>query len=878
MSQLQSQSQSSLPLDFGGRAPADAAAHTLLAQAAPADPGVWDELRGALGALRPGWRAFADALPLPPNGAPLAADLDSRVAQVAQQIRRDGVTHNVFSEEGVASRAWSLELLPLIVEPGEWAQIESGAIQRAELLQTMLADLYGPQRLLQEGLLPPALLMRHPGWLRQMQGVVPPGGMHLFIVAFDLARGPDGRWWLAAQRTQGPSGLGYVLHNRLVISRQFPDAFRDLRVQHIASSYRRLLDTVEQVSSQVAGGARPRVVLLTPGPYSETYFEHAYLARYLGLPLVEGGDLTVRDQHLFLKTVQGLEPVHGVLRRLDDDWCDPLELRPDSELGVPGLLQAARAGTVVMANALGSAFLESPAVQGFLPGICHRLTGQALRLPALPTWWCGEWAAWQAVQGDLADKYVRSTFPRGGRTSQVIPGMQAHDGSIDTLRADVAEDPDAWTVQRRLRFSRAPIWGNGVLNPRPAMVRVYAIADGGGRWHVLPGGMTRVAQREDSSVSMQRGGSSLDTWVRTDGPVDTFSMLPQRLQVDDIVQRQRPVSSRMGEHMFWLGRYTERTEQLVQLARATFKLIDADNDAPPPVLHALSALAVSTGLAPEGVPTLTQAPHLFERAMLAALVDTSGGQGATSIAYNLEALERASHTLRERLSSEQWGLIRTMGEGFSATLKSAVVASGHSAPMPSLPLVLSALDRLALQLAAVTGAQTDRMTRDHGWRLLTVGRLLERLIGLAHRLQAFIEAGAISGATGSAAGIDLLLELFDSVITFRARYQRHEDLLALTDLLVLDSSNPRALAGVLRRLRTELSKLPGDEASLQPLMARLPAEGTGLTLEALRGVDDARLADLLHQLAGTLASTAFELADDVAARYFTLAQGRNQRV
>ena len=878
MSQLQSQSQSSLPLDFGGRAPADAAAHTLLAQAAPADPGVWDELRGALGALRPGWRAFADALPLPPNGAPLAADLDSRVAQVAQQIRRDGVTHNVFSEEGVASRAWSLELLPLIVEPGEWAQIESGAIQRAELLQTMLADLYGPQRLLQEGLLPPALLMRHPGWLRQMQGVVPPGGMHLFIVAFDLARGPDGRWWLAAQRTQGPSGLGYVLHNRLVISRQFPDAFRDLRVQHIASSYRRLLDTVEQVSSQVAGGARPRVVLLTPGPYSETYFEHAYLARYLGLPLVEGGDLTVRDQHLFLKTVQGLEPVHGVLRRLDDDWCDPLELRPDSELGVPGLLQAARAGTVVMANALGSAFLESPAVQGFLPGICHRLTGQALRLPALPTWWCGERAAWQAVQGDLADKYVRSTFPRGGRTSQVIPGMQARDGSIDTLRADVAEDPDAWTVQRRLRFSRAPIWGNGVLNPRPAMVRVYAIADGGGRWHVLPGGMTRVAQREDSSVSMQRGGSSLDTWVRTDGPVDTFSMLPQRLQVDDIVQRQRPVSSRMGEHMFWLGRYTERTEQLVQLARATFKLIDADNDAPPPVLHALSALAVSTGLAPEGVPTLTQAPHLFERAMLAALVDTSGGQGATSIAYNLEALERASHTLRERLSSEQWGLIRTMGEGFSATLKSAVLASGHSAPMPSLPLVLSALDRLALQLAAVTGAQTDRMTRDHGWRLLTVGRLLERLIGLAHRLQAFIEAGAISGATGSAAGIDLLLELFDSVITFRARYQRHEDLLALTDLLVLDSSNPRALAGVLRRLRTELSKLPGDEASLQPLMARLPAEGTGLTLESLRGVDDARLADLLHQLAGTLANTAFKLADDVAARYFTLAQGRNQRV
>jgi uncharacterized circularly permuted ATP-grasp superfamily protein len=220
----------------------------------------------------------------------------------------------------------------------------------------MLADLYGPQRLLHEGLLPPALLLRHPGWLRAMAGApAPPLGLRLFIVAFDLARGPDGRWWQVAQRTQGPSGLGYVLHNRLVISRQFPDAFRELRVQHIASSYRRLLDTLEAAARHVAGPDTPRIVLLTPGPYAETYFEHAYLARYLGLPLVEGGDLTVRGQRLYLKTVEGLEPVHGVMRRLDDDFCDPLELRPDSALGVPGLLQAARAGTVVMANALGSA-------------------------------------------------------------------------------------------------------------------------------------------------------------------------------------------------------------------------------------------------------------------------------------------------------------------------------------------------------------------------------------------------------------------------------------------------------------------------------------------------------------------------------------------
>jgi uncharacterized circularly permuted ATP-grasp superfamily protein/uncharacterized alpha-E superfamily protein len=848
---IQSQTQGTLPFE----APAGAAFEPMLRHGLPAEPGVWDELRHAGGEVRERWKRFASLLPRPSSGIDSAQDLERRIAQVAQQIKLDGVTHNVFDEKGAAARPWSLELLPLLIEPGDWAGIEAGVMQRAGLLEAMLADLYGPCTLLKEGLLPPALLLRHPGYLRPMRGVQPPGGLRLHIVAFDLARGPEGDWWVVAQRTQGPSGLGYVLHNRLVISRQFPDAFRELRVQHIASSYRRLLDTVEKMARVVAGGAAPRVVLLTPGPYSETYFEHAYLARYLGLPLVEGGDLAVRGEKLFLKTVEGLEPVHGLLRRLDDDWCDPLELRPDSALGVPGLLQAARAGTVVMANALGSAFLESPAVQGFLPGIARRLTGEALLLPSLPTWWCGEAASWQDVRDDLEHKVMRSTFPRGGRTSQV------HDR--DALHVEL--DPDAWTVQGRLRFSRAPIWGAGTLTPRPAMVRVYAIADGGGRWHVLPGGMTRVAQREDTSVSMQRGGSSLDTWVLTDGPVDTFSMLPKRLQVDDIVNRRRPVSSRTGENLFWLGRYTERTEQLVRLARATLLQIDADSDADEPVQRALSTMAVDNGLAPLGVPTLAQSAHLFERAVLAGLGDA---EKSVSVAYNLQALERASQALRERLSSEQWGIIRAMGESFAQALE-----TGPS-ELPTLPQVLPALDLLALQLAAVTGAQTDRMTRDHGWRLLTVGRLIERLIGLTTRLQAFLDTGALQ----SAAGIDLLLELFDSAITFRARYQRHEDLLAITDLLVLDTANPRAFGGVLRRLRTELRKLPGSAASLEPLLARLPAEGAGITLESLRGASDLQIIHTLDAVCDRLGEAAESLADEIGTRFFILAHGQDQRV
>ena len=847
--QAQGASQTQGTLAFAAESAA-ADGRALFELAAPPEAGLWDEMRDAAGLPREAWRRFAALLP--PAGDSLVQDLNRRAIQVERQIRLDGITHNVFNDQGVASRPWSLELLPLLIEPGDWARIEAGAVQRAQLLETVLADTYGPQRLLAEGLLPPALVLRHPGYLRPLRFVTPPGNQRLHIVAFDLSRGPDGRWWVVAQRTQVPSGLGYVLHNRIVVSRQFPDAFRDLRVQHIASSYRRTLDTLESMARDVAGGATPRVVLLTPGPYSETYFEHAYLARYLGLPLVEGGDLTVRDDRLFLKTVEGLEPVHGLLRRLDDEFCDPLELRPDSALGIPGLLQAVRAGRVVMANALGSGFLESPAVQGFLPGICRRLLGEELLLPPLPSWWCGEKAAWRNVRQQLADKVVRSTFPHGGRTSRVR----------DPKDANIDADPDAWTVQSRMRFSRAPLWSEGRAQLRPAMVRVYAIADGNGRWHVLPGGMTRVAASADNSLSMQRGGSSLDTWVLTDGPVDSFSMLPKPLSVDDIVARRRPVSSRTAENLFWLGRYTERTEQLVRLARATLVLIGADNDAPAEVLAAMSALAVNSNLVPWGAPTLDRAPQRFEQVLLATLCDSQGGMAA-----NLKSVERSAQSLRERLSSEQWGLVRAMGE----TYAEAVQAAPGEAPgaVPGLSQMLPALDRLALQLAAVTGAQTDRMTRDHGWRLLAVGRLVERLIGVAAQFGAFIDAKALA----SPAGIDLLLELFDSAITFRARYQRHEGLLALTDLLVLDDSNPRAFAGVMRRLRTELGKLPGSAESLKVFLDRLPADGAGLTLEALRGASDEGIAAALAALALRLSEAGKGLADDIGHRYFAHTQG-----
>ena len=856
-----------------------------------AAPGHFDELFDTLtGGLRPAWQRFFGLMGHPTAGLD---DLSRRGELLNRQLRDNGVTHNVYAadpRQGGAERPWQLGVLPLLIQPEDWRQIEAGVQQRARLLQAMAEDAYGPRHLLHEGLLPTALMLGHPGYLRALHGTRPPGGLYLHLCAFDVARGPDGQWWVLSQRTQAPSGLGYLLENRLTVSRLFPEAFRELRVQHLASGYRQLLDTLHDLAAPLAGGGAPRIALLTPGPYNETYFEHAYLARYLGLPLVEGADLVVRDDRVFLKTVQGLEPVHGLLRRLDDDWCDPLELRADSSLGVPGLLQAVRAGQVMVANALGTGFLESPGVQGFLPAIAQRLLGEPLHLPSLPTWWCGEAAAWQATRASLSERVVRATYPASAARGPTFLPAIGRDMPTDALArwADQIDgDPDAHTVQAQLAFSHAPLWLGNELVPRSSLLRVYAVADTAGGWHILPGGLTRVATADPHIVSMQHGGSSLDTWVMTDGPVDTFSLLRPHGSTETLALRQRPVASRTAENLYWMGRYTERTEHLVRLAQACEALVDDDDDIPDAVLLAMSDLAVSAGLAPVGVPTLLQAPRVFERAVTAAMVDQPGSQGACSIAWNLAALQRCAEALRDRLSPEHWRLVRTMSEDFELRMRWLRHAPPGGDGFAATELQ-AALEHLADQLAAVTGAQSDRMTRDHGWRLLTIGRLTERLVLMSDTLRAFCEAPAgRDAALRSVQGFDLALTLFDSTITFRARYQRREDLLALMDLLVLDESNPRALACVLRRLRTEIRKLPTNTQAgttwqgVEPLLELLPQEGAGLTLDALLAAAQQGSAEVLalaEPLAHRLHAAGKQLSDGIGQRYFAHADSADRWV
>ena len=831
--------------------------------------GHFDELRGhALGhrsstesateSLTVEWQQFFESLQEDGQG-----DLNQRAASLARQIHDNGVTYNVYSDTGGPQRPWSLDLFPLILSSEVWSRIEQGVHQRVRLLDQIMADVYGPQNLLAHGLLPPALVQGHPGYLREMHGVQPVGGSHLQIAAFDLARAPDGDWRVVSQRTQAPSGLGYLLENRLAVSHLFAQGFETMKVQRLAGTYRALLDRIKQISP---GGVDSHIALLTPGPYNETYFEHAYLARYLGLSLVQGADLIVRGQHLYLKTLKGLEPVHVLLKRVDDQYLDPLELRSDSTLGVAGLMQVIRAGNVLVANAPGSGFLESPALLGFLPALSEHLLGEALALPSLPTWWCGERMAMDAALPRLRDSAIKPTYPGSVHHGDfdAVLGHSLTPRELDEWAGRIALQGDDHTVQAYSALSQMPTWrgdkdgsSHGKLGLNSVILRVFAVADGHQSWRVLPGGLARVAGASNDIAAMQRGGSSADVWVLTEGTVDTTTLLTHTLSAHSVAQRKRLVTSRAGENLFWLGRYTERSENQIRLARLTLESLHGEDQSSSPLLAWLSQLATANTLVLPGVPPAQQARRVFERSLIAGL---GSSELSTSVGFNLRALRMAAANVRERLSLEHWNLIVLCEEEMS----SATVPLAQGVELSALP-ALQVLKIASDHLSAITGAQTDRMTRDDGWRLLSIGRQIERLGFLATSLLRGFESGSVL----TNGGFDAMVALFDSTTPFRAQFQQSNDIAALIDLLVLDRDNPRSLGWVAQTLRGRLAKLAGsDPHQLSELALRVP-DPRSWSLETLcepgPDSDYPQLLDLLHQCV----HAAFDVSEDVSQLYFT---------
>jgi uncharacterized circularly permuted ATP-grasp superfamily protein/uncharacterized alpha-E superfamily protein len=783
----------------------------------------YDELLDGSGDVRSHWRPLIDAL------ARDGADAVRRGVELARRlILENGVTYNVYADPQGRDRPWVLDPLPILLTAAEWREIELGVAQRARLFDALLADMYGPQQLLADGTVPAELPFGHPNFLWPCHGITPAGGHWLHVHAVDISRSADGRWWALDDRTQTPSGLGYALENRQIVSRVFPDLLGDLGVRSLGGFFVALRENLLRHAPEAEV---PLAVVLTPGAFNETYFEHAYLARQLGLPLVEGHDLTVRGDTVYLKTLGGLRRVHAILRRLDDDFCDPVELRADSALGVPGLISVVRAGRVVLANGLGSGVLESAAWMGFMPSAAERLLGEKLRLPSVATWWCGERLALDYVLENLERLVIKPTYPN--QNFRTVFGRDLGTVAREDLTKRLIARPHAYVAQERLAFSQAPVWRSGGgagghpgFSARALGIRVYAIATPSG-YRVMPGGLARIASDAADIVSMQRGGGSKDVWV----------LAPDRRPIDESIvvsaapgaaARHDDLPSRLAENLFWLGRYSERCEDKARLLRATLRVR----------------------------PNALLWPQVLETCghfVAPALFDDVNPLGLTA---DLQRLGWCAAQARSRLSEENWRAIGVLQREFQEAALAKRDARGT-------------LNALLLSLAGLAGFALDDMTQDDGWRLMMIGRRLERLQFMAELLAQRLR----SGETPMQSELEWLLDIGDSTITYRTRYLAAPRLGPVIDVLVFDQTNPRALAFQWHALEYSLVRVA---ASLGGAPDDTLDDAVGLVeemqLSDIEGVS-ARAArarqGLAEQLSG-LSIAAGRLSDRLSLKYFSL--------
>lgn len=787
-----------------------------------ADASRYDELLTSDGGMRAHWKPVIERIEASgPDAVKRGVELARRL------IVENGVTYNVYADPQGRDRPWQLDILPMILPAKEWQVIAAGVAQRARLLDGLLADLYGPQRLLAEGIVPPEIAFGHPNFLWPCCGLRPADGRWLHVYAVDLARASNGQWWVLGDRTQTPSGPGYALENRRIVSRVYGQMVDDLRVRSPGTFFATLR---EQLLGQADEDEAPLAVVLTPGPFNETYFEHAYLARQLGLPLVEGADLTVRGDTLYLKTFAGLRRVHAMLRRLDDDFCDPAELRADSALGVPGLLQVIRAGRVTLANALGTGVLESASWLGFLQPISDWLCGEALALPSVATWWCGERPALEQVIANLDRLVIKPTFPN--QKFEPVFGSsldrKARSELIERLRAR----PYAYVAQERVALSQSPVWGPNGLTARALALRVYAVATSNG-YHVMPGGLARIATQTTANiVSNQRGGGSKDVWVLAadDAAEETDIPMPSTRRRS----RNEDLPSRLVENLFWMGRYAERCEDKARLARSTLAL-DARSEA---WKYAIAACEFFGMLAERG-------------SLNDSLFDTAH---AGAIAADLRRLEWSSTQARSRLSAEHWRAIGVLLRQFHEAAASRSDAR-------------ETLDRLVLALSGLAGFALDDMTQDDGWRMLVLGRRLERIQFLATLFSSRLATAAMPSRTE----LEWWLDITGSTIAYRTRNLERARLAPVMQLLMRDAQNPRGLCFQCSEVHHLVAQLATSGIAPDESFGRALASLEEMDLGVLEGAGYTAIAarqEFARRLLA-LAEAATQLSDRLSMRHFS---------
>jgi len=752
--------------------------------------GRYDEMFERTGEVRSHWKTLVTAFwSMAPD------EYQRRLESATRMVSENGVTYNVYDEAFGLGRQWQLDVAPFVVSAGDWAVIEAAVAQRARLADALLRDIYGEQRLLRSGVVPAQLVLGHPQYLRALQGVPPPHGVHVHLYSADLARAADGSWTVLASRADAPAGLGYALENRIVVSQTFPELFAELGVQRLATFFRWFRESV----SALARGAPGYAVLLTPGPYNEAYFEHAYLARYLGLELVEGDDLAVRDGVVYLRTLGGLARVSVIFRRLDSDFADPLELRADSALGVPGLLDAIRAETVVVANALGGGVVESPALDAYLPNAARALFGEEMLIGDVPTVWCG--TAWGRAEGLARVRHgiVRDAFearPLFSRGSSARLGSELSEAEIERFADDVERRGATAVVQNHVPLGLAPTFEHGSFGSRPMSLRVFAAWTPNG-YVVMPGGLARIAADDTfRALSMQSGAASKDVWALAPGPVDTFSLLrPPRVRIE-IQRAGNEAPSRAMDNLFWLARYAERTESTVRLLRSLVLRLAGDTGLNNGTTNAVDlARRLLLPLALVSEEAVTEAGSGDDVRISDEVQKAIYGKERTGLQRLLGRVARTAWSARDRLSLDTWRAIYALTAG-EARYEPAEAFDGAGAR--------AYLDMLVRRAAALSGLSAENMTRGNNWLFFDLGRRIERTFSVCWLARhTFVEPD-----DRESAAIQVALEIADSTMTYSYRYRNAFQAAPAIDLLLLDASNPRGLAFQVDAIARHAADLP----------------------------------------------------------------------
>lgn len=749
--------------------------------------------------------------------------LQERQIKAQRILRDDGATYNIYDEDS-PSQTWGLDLVPSLISSSEWNTIESGLLERAELFNALLKDIYGPRELIRHGILPPEALFNHPGFLRACHGIEMAGEHELIIHAVDMIRTKSGSMCVLTDRTQAPSGMGYALENRTVMSRVLPSLFRDSQVHRLAAFFQRLR---QKLTSLSITHDQPRVVLLTPGAHNETYFEHAYLANYLGFPLVQSGDLVVRNGFVWMRSLNGLSRVDVILRRVDDWFCDPVELRSDSQLGVPNLLEVVRAGRVVIANPLGSGVLESPILLKYLPAISKALLGREPRIETVATYWCSDVEDFKYVSAHLNEMVIKPVYRGTGETSVRVADISEaqQKALIERLRAT----PENFVAQPVLTASHVPTFTDGQLQPRPSIMRSFAVACDTS-YTLMPGGLTRVGTSDGGFlIAGQSDSQSKDTWV--------IASEPERIATNEIVAdvaylpsdaQLMSLPSRVVENLFWMGRYAERAEASLRMLRTTFLMLNGEA----PISEfsrrrLLEAVTGVTGTLPGFKNCSAERLAKPDEELLLIVKDP---HRAGSVHFSLNAMLRSADESKELLSSDTLRVINDIRDTLD-NLDNTLSGGLSAAPE-------EALDPLVTALMALAGLAQESMVHGIGWQFMEIGRRIERAVQTTRVLEHLL-VPVVTDSDKKTLMESLLLTL-EALISYRRRYRARIGASQALELVIMDTSNPRSLLYQFDQLKRQISTLPRAKNTIE----LSPEERTVLSGETR--IRLASIAELQH--------------------------------